>query len=116
MKLAEALAHRADLVTKINKLGERLNLNACLQEGTKANEDPRQLLELLNDSLVDYRILIQRINLTNATTSLDFADSRGTIMHRIAERDVAKMKFGIIDRLITAAQPKEDRYSHSEIL
>ena len=43
MKIAEALALRADLQTRLEQLKQRLVKNARIQEGDKPEEDPVEL-------------------------------------------------------------------------
>ena len=48
MKLATALAERADLQTRLTELQKRLNNNAKIQEGEKPAEKPEALLKELD--------------------------------------------------------------------
>ena len=52
MKLAEALQERADINRKIEQLKVRLNNNVLVQEGEKTAEDPDQLKQELDLSLI----------------------------------------------------------------
>ncbi len=45
MKLAEALANRADLQKRIEQMRGRLQKSALVQEGESPPEDPQKLLE-----------------------------------------------------------------------
>lgn len=62
MKLAEALSLRADLQKRISQLEVRLKNNARIQEGEEPAEDPRGLMDELNNNLNDLETLIFRIN------------------------------------------------------
>ena len=44
MKLAEALANRADLQRRVEQMRTRLQRSARVQEGESPPEDPRELL------------------------------------------------------------------------
>jgi hypothetical protein len=68
MKVAEALALRADLQKRLEQLKQRLVKNARIQEGDKAEEDPVELQSELERSARDLTVLIQRINRTNAAS------------------------------------------------
>ena len=52
MKLASALAERADLQRRIGELSVRLNNNAKVQEGGSPSEDPSMLLDELKKDFV----------------------------------------------------------------
>jgi len=45
MKLAEALANRADLQRRVEQVRARLQNSALVQEGESPPEDPQELLE-----------------------------------------------------------------------
>ena len=71
MKLAEALAERADLQKRVEQTKSRLKNNAWVQEGERPAEDPVALdgeLAALCDQL---ERLVTRINLTNAAALED---------------------------------------------
>jgi hypothetical protein len=48
MKLAEALAERAAIKTKLSTLSTRLQANSKVYEGEDPVEDPKRMLEELN--------------------------------------------------------------------
>ena len=89
MKIAEALALRADLQKRLEHLKQRLVKNARIQEGDAPDEDPIELQSELEKSARELTLLIQRINRTNATTR--FGD--GTLADSLAERDVLKIRY-----------------------
>ena len=66
MKIAEALALRADLQKRLEQLKQRLVKNARIQEGDTPAEDPVELQSELEKSAQELTVLIQRINRTNA--------------------------------------------------
>ena len=65
MKIAEALALRADLQKRLESLKQRLVKNARIQEGDAPEEDPAELQAELEKSARELTLLIQRINRTN---------------------------------------------------
>ena len=75
MKIAEALALRADLQRRLEQLKQRLVKNARIQEGDKPEEDPVELQSELERSAQELTVIIQRINRTNAAARL--GDSPG---------------------------------------
>jgi len=71
MKLAEALAERADLQKRIEQTRARLKNNAWVQEGERPAEDPTSLEKELAALCDQLEKLIARINLTNAAAVED---------------------------------------------
>ena len=84
MKLAEALAARADAQGRLQELRGRIVDNARHQEGDEPAEDPNALLEEADRVAVELGRLVRVINATNAATSVD---GNGTITDAIAQRD-----------------------------
>jgi hypothetical protein len=93
MKLAEALAERADALRRIHDLRDRLTTNVLVQEGESPAEDPRALMAELDRVFGHLETLIARINRTNLQTTL--ADGT-TLTDALARRDVLKQRFGIL--------------------
>jgi len=71
MKVAEALALRADLQHRLEQLKQRLVKNARIQEGDKPEEEPVELKSELEKLADELTMLIQRINRTNSATEFD---------------------------------------------
>ena len=71
MKLAEALAQRADAQKRLKQLGERIKSNAWFQEGDSPAEDVRALIAETDRVADDLERLIRSINRTNAVTELE---------------------------------------------
>jgi uncharacterized coiled-coil DUF342 family protein len=111
MKLAEALILRADCQKRIAQLQQRLMRSAKVQDGEQAPENPQELLAELDAAIVELTQLIQRINKTNAVTSLQ----EQTLSDALAERDTLQTKRNIYSRLIEAAAIQPIRYSQSEV-
>lgn len=112
MRLAEALMLRADYQTKIEQLKKRIINNVKVQEGEQPAENPKELLDELDEIIVKLSELIKRINKTNSTTLFD--ESR-TIADILAERDRIWQKRSILEKIVDASVIKQDRYSKSEI-
>lgn len=83
MKLAEALAERADLQKRIEQTRARLKNNAWVQEGERPAEDPTALEKELAALCDQLEKLIARINLTNAAA----AEEGVSITALLARRD-----------------------------
>jgi hypothetical protein len=112
MRLSEALILRADLQKRYAQIGRRLNLNAKIQEGDRAAEDPKKLLAELEQIAQELTGYIQRINRTNSETML--GDGM-TLSEALAIRDVLKMQQAIYRELARSASISMPRYSQSEV-
>lgn len=111
MKIAEALALRADLQRRLVQLQQRLVKNARIQEGDKPEEDPEELQAELERSAQEITLLIQRINRTNAASRF----STGTLADALAERDVLKIRYNAYRELANAASTSQARATRSEV-
>jgi hypothetical protein len=114
MKLAEALAQRADAQRRIQDLQGRLVGNVLVQEGESPAEELQLLLAELDRSLNRLQTLIGQINRTNLQTELPDGT---TLTEALARRDVLKLRFGVLKSAADAASLSMDRfrYSRSEI-
>jgi len=111
MKIAEALALRADLQKRLEQLKQRLVKNARIQEGDEPAEDPAELQKELEKLAQELTVLIQRINRTNATTGF----GGGTLADALAERDVLKIRYNAYRELANAAATSQVRTTRSEV-
>lgn len=112
MKLAEALVLRADHQKRLEQLKARLVRNAKVQESEKPAENPGELLRQVDEVANQLEALIERINRTNAATSI--AGYR-TIAAALARRDILAVRRAIYADLAQAATVTQDRYSKSEV-
>ncbi|WP_353115524.1 DIP1984 family protein [Microbacterium sp.] len=99
MKLAEALAARADLQRRIEQLRSRIADNARYQEGEEPAEDAAALLVEADTALDELRELIRRINATNSRLRL----GDGTMTDALAARDVLRMRHVVLADAAAAA-------------
>lgn len=111
MKLASALSERADLQRRISELSGRLNNNAKVQEGENPSEDPKELLQELDQDLNRLEELIARINHTNNQTKYHDV----TLTDLIAKRDCLKSRISIMRSFLDNASEQVSRYSKTEI-
>jgi hypothetical protein len=116
VKLAEALALRADASRRIEQLRTRIVANARFQEGEEPAEDARALLAEAGVALDELEDLIGRINRTNAATRIG---PEGTITDALARRDVLRARHSIVTAAADAAagksQPGMGRQLRSEL-
>ena len=111
MKLANALAERAELQTKVRQLESRLMNNAQVQEGERPAEDPAALLAELEASYAALEDLIARINLTNSAT----LSGGKSLTALLARRDCLAGKIGVLRSFCDAASALVTRRTIGEI-
>jgi hypothetical protein len=112
MKLAEALARRADLQKRIEQMRDRLQQSALVQEGESPPEDPEELLRESEGALAELEDVVGRINRTNLEATL--ADGR-TLTAALAERDALALRYGLLSGLVRMASERVPRYGRNEI-
>jgi hypothetical protein len=100
VKLAEALALRADATRRIEQLRTRIVANARFQEGEEPAEDAQTLLAEAGAVLDELEDLIRRINRTNAATRIGPED---TITDALARRDVLRTRHSVVTAAADAA-------------
>ncbi len=104
MKLAEALALRAEATRRIEQLRGRIVANARYQEGEEPSEDAASLLAQTRGACEELESLIRQINRTNASARL----GAGTITDALARRDVLKIRHSVIIAAADAAAARRD--------
>lgn len=112
MKLAEALAERADAQRRVAQLKQRVVLSARVQEGEEPPEDPRKLLSEADRIVEQLEDLIKRINRTNASSEFEAGAS---VTEALARRDVLSIQRDLYAEAAQAASVRQDRYSRSEV-
>ncbi|MFY1622056.1 DIP1984 family protein [Micromonospora sp. WMMD723] len=105
MKLAEALALRADAARRAEQLRARIVASARFQEGETPAEDAAALLTEAGGVLGELETLIRRINRTNAATVVD----GGTLTDALARRDVLRLRHGVVTSAANAAAGEGQR-------
>lgn len=100
MKLAEALALRADAMRQIERLRSRIAASARFQEGEDPAEDSAALLAEVDQVIDQFEMLIRRINRTNATARLD---DGLTITDALARRDALRVRHSVVSSAADAA-------------
>ncbi|CAM3698142.1 DIP1984 family protein [Tsukamurella ocularis] len=113
MKVAEALARRADLIARFTELRSRAGEAALYQEGDEPTEDPAALVALADEAAAELEQLMARINRTNLATSFDGST---TVTDALARRDVLRLRRSMRTELASAGSGRRDfLYSRSEI-
>ena len=105
MKVAEALAVRADAARRVEQLRSRIAASARHQEGEEPAEDAASLLAEAAAVLVELESMIRRINRTNATTVV----GAGTLTDAPARRDVLRLRHGLITSAADSAAGEGQR-------
>ncbi len=112
MKLAEALALRADRQKKIEDLRKRLAKNAKVQEGETPSEHPDDLLRELDSALEDLNRLVKQINKTNSQATIT---GEQTLTEALPDRETLALKRSVFKSLIEGAELPMGRYTRYEI-
>lgn len=112
MKLAEALAVRADLQKRLEQMRGRLVASAVVQEGERPPEDPQDLLQEAERMLAELEGYVERINRTNLGATLEDGT---TLTAALARRDVLGLRYGLLRTLVDAASERMPRYGRAEI-
>jgi hypothetical protein len=113
MKLAEALANRADLQRRVEQVRARLQKSALVQEGESPPEDPQELLEESERLVSELERYVRRINRTNLSATL--ADGEPTLTDALARRDALALRYGNLKTLVNTASDRMPRYGRAEI-
>ncbi|MGC4856560.1 DIP1984 family protein [Micromonospora sp. DT4] len=106
MKLAEALALRADAARRAEQLRARITASARYQEGEAPAEDASALLSEVGEALGELESLIRQINRTNATTTVD---GGATLTDALARRDVLRLRHSVVTSAADAAAGEGQR-------
>jgi len=113
LKLAEALANRADLRRRVEQMRGRLQKSALVQEGESPPEDPQKLLEELERIVSELEEYVRRINRTNLSATLSGGET--TLTDALARRDALTLRYGNLKTLVSAASDRVPRYGRAEI-
>ncbi|MGC5030182.1 DIP1984 family protein [Micromonospora sp. DT229] len=105
MKLAEALALRADAARRAEQLRARIVASARYQEGETPAEDAAALLTEAGEVLGELESLMRRINRTNAATPVE----GGTLTDALARRDVLRLQHRMVTSAADAAAGEGQR-------
>ncbi|WP_040166386.1 DIP1984 family protein [Microbacterium gorillae] len=112
MKLAEALALRADLQRRLEQLRARIGTNARYQEGEEPTENAEALLGEADEVLTRLEGLIAAINRTNLSITL----GERTMTDALARRDVLRWRHALLTSAADAAAGQgEFRQMRSEL-
>lgn len=111
MKLAEALASRADARRRVEQLRARIAGSATYQEGGQPPEDAPALLVEVDGVLDELESLIRRINRTNSATVLDGADGT-TLTDALARRDTLRLRHSVLSAAADAAAGSGGGFRH----
>ena len=106
LKLAEALAERAEATRRVERLRARVVGSARYQEGETPAEDAAALLAEAGEVLDSLESLIRRINRTNAAVTMG---RDGTVTDALARRDVLRLRHAVVTAAADAAAGRDQR-------
>ena len=110
MKLAEALSIHTDLQNRIDQLKSRLKYSAKVQEGEQPSENVNELYKELDECLLQFEVIVYRINRTNMQTVYEGE----TLIQMIARKDTLKLRLTVMRDLLKHVV-ENDRYGRQEI-
>lgn len=105
MKLAEALSIRTDLQNRIDQLKSRLKYSTKAQEGEQPSENVNELYKELDECLLQFEVIVYRINRTNMQT----VHEGETLTQMIARKDTLKLRLTVMCDLLKHVV-ENDRY------
>jgi hypothetical protein len=108
VKVAEALAERADAMRRVEQLRSRIVGSARFQEGEEPAEDAGALLLEAGHLLERLELLIRQINRTNALAEIE---PGVTVSDALARRDVLRLRHAVISSAADASAGR-DRGGH----
>jgi len=100
MKLAEALILRSDPKRVYEQIKTRAQASARYQEGETPSEDAQALVGQAEEALNDLEDLIRRINVTNASATID---GGATLTAALAEPDVLRLRYALLTSVADSA-------------
>ncbi|MFD9496525.1 MULTISPECIES: DIP1984 family protein [unclassified Streptomyces] len=106
MKLAEALAERAEATRRVEQLRARVVSSARYQEGETPAEDAARLLAEAGEVLDSLESSIRRINRTNSSAEMG---PDGTLTDALARRDVLRLRHSVVTAAADAAAGNGER-------
>ncbi len=112
MKLAEALATRADIQKRLKQMSARIVTSAVHQEGESPPEDPMVLVSECERLSIELADLAARVNRTNLAAILPDGSS---LTDALAERDRLRLIRAIYAEAAQAASGAQARFMRSEL-
>ncbi|MGF1427868.1 DIP1984 family protein [Kitasatospora sp. LaBMicrA B282] len=106
MKLAEALAQRADATRRVEQLRSRIVGSARYQEGEEPAENAVELLAETDAVIAGLESLVRRINRTNASATVGGAR---TLTDALARRDALRLQHSVVSTAADAAAGRDQR-------
>lgn len=115
MKLGEALALRADLQKRMNRVRELLLQNATVQEGDAPVVSATALLEEYRQLTREHEQLVRRINRTNIGAQVAMGDETLSLADAVVRRERLAREAGLLRDLASQATPSRNRFLRTEV-
>jgi hypothetical protein len=115
MILGEALALRADLQKRMNRLQSLLLENATVQEGDQPVVQPAALLEEYRALAGEHERLVRRINRTNAAARLALAGGEMTLSDAVVRRERLAREAALLRDIANKTLPARSRFLRTEV-
>jgi hypothetical protein len=115
MKLGEALALRADLQKRMNRVRELLLQNATVQEGDTPVVSAAALLEEYRQLTREHEELVRRINRTNVGAEVALAEESLSLADAVVRRERLAREAGVLREVASQATPSRNRFLRTEV-
>jgi len=115
MKLGEALALRADLQKRMNRVQALLNENATVQEGDVPVVSVSALLEEYHQLSAQHEALVRSINRTNVGAQLTVANEVLSLADAVVRRERLAREAATLREVASQATPGRNRLLRTEV-
>lgn len=115
MMLGEALALRADLQKRMNRVQALLLENATVQEGDAPAVSASALLEEYRQLAAEHERLVRRINRTNVGARITIGEKTVTLADAVVRRERLAREATMLREVASQAGPKRSRFLRTEV-
>jgi len=115
MKLGEALALRADLQKRMNRVQAMALENVTVQEGDAPPMSAVVLLDEYQRLAAEHEAIVRRINRTNVEARLALADETMSLADAVVRRERLARTAAMLRDVVGHATPRHSRFLRTEV-
>lgn len=115
MKLGEALALRADLQKRMNRVQALALENATVQEGDTPVVSAVALLGEYRQLAAEHEAIVRRVNRTNVAARLALGDEAMSLADAVVRRERLARIAAMLRDVAGHAAPRRSRFLHTEV-